>query len=192
MPSATYADTRRRPITTFEPNDLQRMKRLKIILKSKTSGAYERVENNDHSNFMEDLKAHGRRISVAPDPAHCRRLALGGSKGRRCARRSSGSRNRPGLLPRHHQALCPREGTGPSSWSLIAPGRPKRPSNSYERAAIGTGWSVAADDPQSDPCSMMLAVTKVDEVAAEERLNRQVPDGSPRPPEAACFRRTRR
>jgi energy-coupling factor transporter ATP-binding protein EcfA2 len=42
----------------FDLNDLQRMKRLQTILKNKTPGAYERAENNDHSNFMEDLKAH--------------------------------------------------------------------------------------------------------------------------------------
>lgn len=45
----------------------------------------------------------------------------------------------------------------------------------------------AADDPESDPCSILIAVTRVDDLAVEERQRLVPPDGMPRPKKEEVF-----
>jgi len=47
----------------------------------------------------------------------------------------------------------------------------------------------ASDDPSSDPCSMLMVVTKADDVAAEEWRNAVVPEGQAKPKKHEVFTR---
>jgi GTP-binding protein EngB required for normal cell division len=170
----------------FDPNDIQRIKRLQTILKNKTPDAYERVENNDHSNFMEDLTAHAagflspliQHIVVGwPSEVLKSGVVLVDLPGVGIAQDSYRDITKRYVREKARAVIVVVDRAGPTEATIEL----LRTSGYWDRL-VG-----AADDPQSDPCSMMLAVTKVDEVAAEERRNRQVPEGSPRPPKRQVF-----
>jgi GTP-binding protein EngB required for normal cell division len=169
--------------------DAQRIARVRKILAAGKDGlAYERRMQGDRQEFMEDLKAHAagflspliQRIAVGwPSDVLRAGVRLVDLPGVGIAQDSyrDVTRSYVGDKARAVIVVVDRAGPTDSTIDLL------RTSGYWDRL-VG-----AADDPASDPCTMLIVVTKVDDVTNEERAARieRLQPGQPKPSKREVF-----
>jgi GTP-binding protein EngB required for normal cell division len=175
----------------FAPDDLIRMKRVHGILKpDKERKLYERIQTDDASSFpssfADDLKAHAagflspliERIEVGwPSRVLKTGVVLVDLPGIGIARDSYRDVTKRYVREKARAIVVVVDRAGPTEATVDL----LRSSGYWDRM-VG-----AADDPLSDPCSMLLVVTKVDDVAGEERRNLEMAPGQTRPSRREVF-----
>jgi GTP-binding protein EngB required for normal cell division len=158
--------------TNLREQDRGRIERVKKILSNGQENlSYERFANQDNREFMEDLKAHAagylspliERIQVGW-PAEVLRagVKLVDLPGVGIAQDSYRDVTKQYVREKARAVIVVVDRAGPTESTVDL----LRTSGYWERL-VG-----AADDPSSDHCSMLIAVTKVDDVADEERSSR--------------------
>lgn len=170
-------------------DDIQRIDRVKKILDlNKGERFYERSSNGDHRAFMEDLKAHAagylspliERIEVGwPADVLKAGVKLVDLPGVGIAQDSYRDVTKSYVREKARAVIIVVDRAGPTESTVDL----LRTSGYWDRL-VG-----AADDPSSDPCSMLIAVTKVDDVMQEEWANlvANLADGLPRPKKREVF-----
>lgn len=168
---------------TVDEQDVPRISRVKRILAAGKDGlTYERRTKDDRREFMEDLKAHAagflspliERIEVGW-PADVLKVGvkLVDLPGVGIAQDTYRDVTKQYVREKARAVIVVVDRAGPteSTVDLLR-------SSGYWDRLVG-----AADDPTSDPCAMMIAVTKVDDVADTERSTRaaNVEPGQPKP-----------
>lgn len=169
--------------TNLREQDRGRIERVKKILSNGQENlSYERFANQDSREFMEDLKAHAagylspliERIQVGwPAEVLKAGVKLVDLPGVGIAQDSYRDVTKQYVREKARAVIVVVDRAGPTESTVDL----LRTSGYWERL-VG-----AADDPSSDHCSMLIAVTKVDDVADEERSSRanNLDQGQPRP-----------
>lgn len=169
--------------TQLDPKDHPRVTKVKTILSTgKDDRVYERRMANDRPQFMEDLKAHAagflspliERIEVGwPADLLKSGVKLVDLPGVGIAQDSYRDVTNEYVKNKARAVIVVVDRAGPteSTVDLLR-------TSGYWSRLVG-----AADDPTSDPCYMLIAVTKVDGVADEERqrLMSNLEEGQPKP-----------
>jgi GTP-binding protein EngB required for normal cell division len=158
--------------TRLDAQDVARISRVSKILSSGKDGLnYQRGVLSDARDFMEDLKAHAagflspliERISVGwPSDVLKAGVKLVDLPGVGIAQDSYRDVTKLYVREKARAVIVVVDRAGPTESTVDL----LRTSGYWDRL-VG-----AADDPASDPCSMLIAVTKVDDVANTERGNR--------------------
>lgn len=169
--------------TQLDDPDLQRVARVRRILAAGKEGLhYERRAQGDQRDFTEDLKAHAagflspliERIEVGW-PAEVLRagVKLVDLPGVGIAQDTYRDVTKQYVREKARAVIVVVDRAGPTESTVDL----LRTSGYWDRL-VG-----AADDPASDPCTMLIAVTKVDDVADAERSTRaaNLEQGQPRP-----------
>jgi GTP-binding protein EngB required for normal cell division len=171
-------DTKPRWQQEVDPEDLKRIVRIKQILlppkilQPKNNRTYERKQSNDPDGFMSDLKAHAagflspliERIEVGwPSEVLKAGVILVDLPGIGIAQDSYRDVTKRYVREKARAVIVVVDRSGPTEATVET----LRASGYWDRL-VG-----AADDPASDPCSMLIAVTKVDDVVTEEWRNMQ-------------------
>ena len=175
--------------SAIDPDDLNRIERIKQVLKhTKENRTYARKQEDDPAAFLEDMKVHAagflspliERIEVGwPSNVLESGVILVDLPGVGIAQDSYRDVTKHYVREKARAVIIVVDRAGPteSTVDLLR-------SSGYWDRLVG-----AADDPESDPCSMLIAVTKVDDVAGEERRNMMPrPDGT-RPSKREIFAR---
>lgn len=172
---------------TFDAEDLKRIDRIKQVIKrAKENWTYERKQSNDPNEFMDDLKAHAAgylspliaRIEVGwPSDVLKSGVVMVDLPGIGIAHDSYRDITKRYVRERARAVIVVVDRAGPTEATVEL----LRSSGYWDRL-VG-----AADDPASDPCSMVIAVTKVDDVAAEEWRNLPTTEGNPKPKKREVF-----
>lgn len=165
----------------IEAADMERIRRVQIALKlSESEQPYERLSDGDRHDFSRDLKDHAagflapliRSIAVGwPSDLLQAGVKLVDLPGVGIAQ-DAYRRVTKGFIREQARAVVlvvDRAGPTAETVELL------RTSGYWDRL-VG-----AADDPESDPCSLIIAVTKVDDVASEEWRNAPDRLDQPRP-----------
>lgn len=165
--------------SAIDPDDLKRIDRIKQVLKhTKENRSYARKQEDDPVAFLEDMKVHAagflspliERIEVGwPSKVLESGVILVDLPGVGIAQDSYRDVTKHYVREKARAVIIVVDRAGPteSTVDLLR-------SSGYWDRLVG-----AADDPESDPCSMLIAVTKVDDVAGEERRNMAPrPDGT--------------
>lgn len=149
-------------------DDLPRLQRINEVLKGeKDSRTYERTQGNDKKAFEQDLTDHAagflspliERISVEwPSDILKSGIILVDLPGVGIASDSYRDVTRQYVREKARGVILVVDRAGPTEASVSL----LRTSGYWDRL-VG-----AADDPSSDPCSMMIAVTRVDDVTQTE------------------------
>lgn len=157
--------------SSIDPEDLKRIERIKQVLKhTKENRTYARKQEDDPATFLEDMKVHAagflspliERIEVGwPSRVLESGVILVDLPGVGIAQDSYRDVTKHYVREKARAVIIVVDRAGPteSTVDLLR-------SSGYWDRLVG-----AADDPESDPCSMLIAVTKVDDVAGEERRN---------------------
>lgn len=173
----------------IDPEDHARIQRVHQILNvSKDDRSYERTEGADLHGFREDMTAHAagflspliERIEVGwPSDLLKSGVVLVDLPGVGIAQDSYRDVTKSYVRDRARAVIVTVDRAGPteSTMELL------RTSGYWERL-VG-----AADDPSSDACSMLIAVTRVDDVAGTEWQNQALVPGSDRPKRRDVFSR---
>lgn len=180
-------DTNPRWHSVLDQDDQLRIERVKEVIKSdKLSRDYERKEADDAQDFMEDLKAHAagylspliETIQVGW-PSNLLKagvvlvdlpgVGISGDVYRKVTNEYVREKARAVIV------VVDRAGPTESTVELLR-------SSGYWDRLVG-----AADDPDSDPCSMLIAVTKVDDVASEEYRNTSTHSSGKKPKKREIF-----
>ena len=172
-----------------DSDDAQRIARVRrIMTAAKAARHYERRSENDHRDFMEDLKAHAagflspliERIEVGW-PAEVLRagVKLVDLPGIGIAQDSYRDVTKVYVREKARAVIVVVDRAGPTESTVEL----LRTSGYWDRL-VG-----AADDPLSDPCTMLIAVTKVDDVTNTEWSNRvsKLEPGQPKPRKREVF-----
>lgn len=168
---------------TVDEQDVPRISRVKRILAAGKDGlTYERRNKDDRREFMEDLKAHAagflspliERMEVGwPADVLKAGVKLVDLPGVGIAQDTYRDVTKQYVREKARAVIVVVDRAGPteSTVDLLR-------SSGYWDRLVG-----AADDPSSDPCAMMIAVTKVDDVADTERSTKaaNVEPGQPKP-----------
>jgi GTP-binding protein EngB required for normal cell division len=155
-----------------DADDAHRLARVRrIMTAAKAARHYERLSKNDHRDFMEDLKAHAagflspliERIEVGW-PADVLRagVKLVDLPGIGIAQDSYRDVTKSYVREKARAVIVVVDRAGPTESTVEL----LRTSGYWDRL-VG-----AADDPLSDSCTMLIAVTKVDDVANTEWSDR--------------------
>lgn len=170
-------------------DDMVRIKRIQsIVQKSKGNRTYERKLSNDSAAFKEDLQIHAagflapliERIDVGwPSDVLKEGVVLVDLPGVGIALDSYREITKQYVKEKARAVIVVVDRAGPTESTVEL----LRESGYWQRL-VG-----AADDPSSDPCSMLMVVTKADDVAAEEWRNMVVIDGQPKPKKHEVFTR---
>lgn len=175
--------------SVVDPEDLKRVERIKQILKNtKESRIYERKQENDPKAFLEDMKAHAagflspliERIEVCwPSKVLESGVIFVDLPGVGIAQDSYRDITKRYIREKARAVILVVDRAGPteSTVDLLR-------SSGYWDRLVG-----AADDPESDPCSMLIAVTKVDDVAGEEWRNMPESNDGTKPKKREIFAR---
>ena len=175
----------------IDADDMGRIKRVQDILSlSKEDRSYERREGNDPRGFHEDMTAHAagflspliERIEVGwPSDLLRTGVVLVDLPGIGIAQDSYRDVTKSYVRDKARAVIVTVDRAGPteSTMDLL------RTSGYWERL-VGS-----ADDPTSDACSMLIAVTRVDDVAQTEWQNQtsNLEQGEPRPKKRDVFAR---
>jgi GTP-binding protein EngB required for normal cell division len=176
-------------LTTVDAEDHKRIDRIRQILKmTKENCSYERSQDDDPRAFLDDMKAHAAgflspliaRIEVGwPSDVLKSGVILVDLPGIGIAQDSYRDVTKHYVREKARAVILVVDRAGPteSTVDLLR-------SSGYWDRLVG-----AADDPESDPCSMLIAVTKVDDVAAEEWRNLPDSDDGPKPRKRDVFAR---
>jgi len=166
---------------------LKRIVRIQQILqKSKKARTHEHKQDGDEAAFREDLKVHAagylspliESIEVGwPSDVLKSGVILVDLPGIGIAQDSYRGVTKKYVSEKARAVIVVVDRAGPTE-STVALLR----DSGYWQRLVG-----AADDPNSDPCSMLMVVTRVDDVAQEEWLNFQAADGKPKPKKREFF-----
>jgi len=176
--------------TTVTTTDLPRIERVRRALEFAANGKpYERSQSEDPGGFLEDLRIHAagflapliREIKVGwPSDLLRAGITLVDLPGigiaqdayREITQRYVREQARAVVL------VVDRAGPTDATMNLLR-------ASGYWNRVVG-----AADDPSSDPCSILIAVTRVDDVADTEWLKqKQLANGNPVPKKREVFAR---
>lgn len=182
-------DTKPRWLQTIAGEDLARIERIKQILKQpKADRSYERKQGDDVAAFKLDLKTHAagflspliERIYVGwPSDVLKSGVVLVDLPGVGIAQDSYREVTKKYIREQARAVIVVVDRAGPTESTVEL----LRDSGYWQRL-VG-----AADDPASDPCSMLMAVTRVDDVAQEEWLNFSSAEGLAKPKKREVFER---
>lgn len=173
--------------TVFDPEDQRRLDRVyKILSEAGEGGPYRRELDGDVPYFQEDLKAHVagflspliERIEVGwPSDLLKGGVHLVDLPGLGIAQDSYRDITKHYVRDRARAIVVVVDRAGPteSTVDLLR-------SSGYWSRLVGS-----ADDPESDPCSMIIAVTRVDDVACEEWQRRRDQADGPRPSKGEVY-----
>ena len=174
---------------SIDDDDLKRVLRIaQILQRPKNSRSYERKQTDDPAAFKEDLKVHAagflspmiESIYVGwPSEVLKAGVVLVDLPGIGIAQDSYRDVTKKYVREQARAVIVVVDRAGPTESTVDL----LRDSGYWQRL-VG-----AADDPNSDPCSMLMAVTRVDDVAQEEWLNFTSTDGLPRPKKRDVFSR---
>ena len=182
-------DTKPRWQEAVDADDLKRIARIRQILQQpKNHRAYERKQTDDAAAFMADLKVHAagflspliERIEVGwPSEVLKSGVILVDLPGVGIAQDSYRDITKRYVREKARAVIVVVDRAGPTESTVDL----LRTSGYWDRL-VG-----AADDPKSDPCSMLIVVTRVDDVAQEEWLNFPVIAGTSKPKKREVFAR---
>lgn len=182
-------DTKPRWQQTISADDLARIERIKQVLKQpKDDRTYERKQADDVAAFKLDLKTHAagflspliERIHVGwPSEVLKSGVVLVDLPGVGIAQDSYRDVTKKYIREQARAVIVVVDRAGPTESTVEL----LRDSGYWQRL-VG-----AADDPASDPCSMLMAVTRVDDVAQEEWLNFTSTEGVAKPKKREVFER---
>lgn len=174
---------------TIDEADLKRIARVKAILKSsKDKRNYICKQSDEHKNFKVELQIHAagflspliERIYVGwSSPVLKSGVVLVDLPGVGIAQDSYRDVTKQYVRDKARAVIVVVDRAGPTESTVDL----LRDSGYWQRL-VG-----AADDPNSDPCSMIMAVTRVDDVAEEEWRNFISVDGAPKPKKREVFER---
>lgn len=169
----TACDQKPRWNQVIDAADSQRMKRISDILKrQKADRSFELRQGDDKQGFIRALGEHAagfispliEKISVGwPSPILKAGVKLVDLPGVGIARDAYRDVTKKYIRERARGVILVVDRAGPTESSIDL----LRTSGYWERL-VG-----ASDDPASDPCTMMIAVTRVDDVAQTEWANRK-------------------
>lgn len=160
----------------------------KIIKQSKSDRSYERRQANDPAGFMEDMKDHAagflspliERIAVGwPSEVLKSGVILVDLPGVGIAQDSYRDVTKSYVRDKARAVIVVIDRAGPTQATVDM----LRTSGFWNRL-VG-----AADDPSSDPCSMLVAVTRVDDITQSEWQDMPLQDGTPKPKKRDVFAR---
>lgn len=175
--------------SVIDLEDQKRIERIRtVLMKPHENRSYQRKQNEDHRAFREDLSTHAagflspliERFEVGwPSEVLKSGVILVDLPGIGIAQDSyrDVTKRYVGEKARAVIVVVDRAGPTEATVDLL------RGSGYWDRL-VG-----AADDPESDPCSMLIAVTRVDEVAEEEWRNQLNRDGGSEPKKREVFAR---
>lgn len=170
-------------------DDLKRIFRIQQILQQpKNSRTHEHKQTDNPAAFKEDLKVHAagflspliESIEVGwPSDVLKSGVILVDLPGIGIAQDSYRGVTKKYISEQARAVIVVVDKSGPteSTVNLLR-------ESGYWQRLVG-----AADDPNSDPCSMLMVVTRVDDVAQEEWLNFQSSDGVSKPKKREVFSR---
>lgn len=170
-------------------DDAERIKRVtQILARGKDDRTYENVSSDNHREFMEDLRAHAagflspliERIEVGwPAAVLHAGIKLVDLPGVGIAHDSYRDVTKSYVREKARAVIVVVDRAGPTESTIEL----LRTSGYWDRL-VG-----AADDPASDPCTMLIAVTKVDDVMQEEWANQvaTLMDGASKPKKRDVF-----
>ena len=174
---------------TFDPADMVRIDKIrKIIKKAKSDRSYERREADDPAAFLEDMKDHAagflspliERIAVGwPSELLKSGVILVDLPGVGIAQDSYRDVTKSYVRDKARAVIVVIDRAGPTQATVDM----LRTSGFWSRL-VG-----AADDPSSDPCSMLVAVTRVDDITQTEWQGIAPQDGTPKPKKREVFAR---
>ncbi len=173
----------------IDADDLKRVERIKLILQQpKNSRSHEYKQTENPAVFKEDLKIHAagflspliESIEVGwPSDVLKSGVILVDLPGVGIAQDSYRGVTKKYISEQARAVIVVVDRAGPTE-STVAMLR----DSGYWQRLVG-----ATDDPNSDPCSMLMAVTRVDDVAQEEWLNFQAVEGQSKPRKREFFAR---
>ncbi|MDO8777981.1 MAG: dynamin family protein [Burkholderiaceae bacterium] len=173
----------------IDADDLKRIVRIKQILQQpKNSRTHEHKQTDNPAAFREDLKIHAagflspliESIEVGwPSDVLKSGVILVDLPGIGIAQDSYRGVTKKYISEQARAVIVVVDRAGPTE-STVALLR----DSGYWQRLVG-----AADDPNSDPCSMLMVVTRVDDVAQEEWRNFQAADGETTPKKRDFFAR---
>jgi GTP-binding protein EngB required for normal cell division len=177
--------------STIEASDQARVSRVQKILKeAKADRSYERREGNDLRGFQEDMSAHAagflspliERIEVGwPSELLKSGVVLVDLPGIGIAQDAYRDVTKSYVRDKARAVIVTVDRAGPTESTVDL----LRASGYWERL-VGT-----ADDPGSDACAMLIAVTRVDDVTQTEWQNQllALEPGAPKPKKREVFAR---
>jgi GTP-binding protein EngB required for normal cell division len=168
--------------------DMARVERIKRIFRNPSERTYSCEQTGSGATFKEDLKTHAagflspliERIDVGwPSDVLRAGVVLVDLPGVGIAEDSYRDVTKHYVREKARAVIVVVDRAGPteSTVNLLR-------DSGYWQRLVG-----ASDDPNSDPCSMLMVVTKADDVAAEEWRNAVIPEGQPRPKKHEVFTR---
>jgi len=175
--------------SSIDADDLKRIERIKQVLKlPKENRTYARKQEDDPRAFLDDMKDHAagflspliERIKVGwPSKVLESGVILVDLPGVGIAQDSYRDVTKHYVREKARAVIIVVDRAGPteSTVDLLR-------SSGYWDRLVG-----AADDPESDPCSMLIAVTKVDDVAGEEWRNMAPREDGTKPKKREIFAR---
>ena len=174
---------------TISPADLVRIDRIrKIIKQAKSDRSYERQQADDPQAFLKDMEDHAagflspliERIAVGwPSDVLRAGVILVDLPGVGIAQDSYRDITKSYVRDKARAVIVVIDRAGPTQATVDM----LRTSGFWSRL-VG-----AADDPTSDPCSMLVAVTRVDDITQTEWQGITTQDGTPRPKKREVFAR---
>jgi GTP-binding protein EngB required for normal cell division len=174
---------------TISPADMVRIDKIrKIIKEAKADRSYERRQSDDPVAFLEDMKVHAagflspliERIEVGwPSDVLKSGVILVDLPGVGIAQDSYRDITKSYVRDKARAVIVVIDRAGPTQATVDM----LRTSGFWSRL-VG-----AADDPTSDPCSMLVAVTRVDDITQTEWQGITPQDGTPRPKKREVFAR---
>lgn len=172
---------------SFDEEDLKRIERIKQILKTKKENRIHEVSQGENRKvFRDEMQIHAagflspliERIEVGwPSEVLNSGVILVDLPGVGIAQDSYRNVTKSYVREKARAVILVVDKSGPTESTIDL----LRSSGYWDRL-VG-----AADDPESDPCSMLIAVTKVDDVASEEWRNTSGEDNNPRPKKRDVF-----
>lgn len=172
---------------TIDAADMVRINRIRKVVKQvKSDRTYERRQSDDPVAFLADMKDHVagflspliERIVVGwPSEILKTGVILVDLPGIGIAQDSYRDVTKSYVRDKARAVIVVIDRAGPTQATVDM----LRTSGFWSRL-VG-----AADDPSSDPCSMLVAVTKVDDIAQTEWQNSTSKDGIPRPKKREVF-----
>ncbi len=165
---------------SLEPADAERVVRIQSALKlAEANSKYERLQRDDRPAFLSELKDHAagflapliEKIEVGwPSDVLRPEIVLVDLPGVGIARDAYRQISKSYVRDRARAVVLVVDRAGPTGDTIEL-----LRSTGYWDRLVGS-----ADDPEGDPCKMIIAVTKVDDVAAEEWRNAVEDAGQPK------------
>jgi len=182
-------DTKPRWNQAIDADDMKRIVRIQqIFQRAKDNRVHERKQTDDPAEFKADLKTHAagflspliERIDVGwPSEVLQSGVILVDLPGVGIAQDSYREITKKYVSEQARAVIVVVDRAGPTESTVDL----LRDSGYWQRL-VG-----ASDDPSSDPCSLLMAVTRVDDVAEEEWRNFPVAEGVSKPKKREVFAR---